>query len=79
MTLASGAIARDAACAMPSQFFIGGVPLSGEAMLHDAESVPGRTRSLSWTAASVRERAVHQVVVADSPEARQPTRATVAG
>ena len=72
MTLASGAIARDAACAMPSQFFIGGVPLSGEVMLHDAKSVPGRTRSLSWTIASVCERAVHQVVAADSPEARQP-------
>ena len=64
---------------MPSQFFIGGVPLSGEVMLHDVESVPGRTRSLSWTAASVRERAVRQVVAADSPEARQPARATVAG
>ena len=47
-------------------------PLNGEVMLHDAESVPGRTRSLSWTAASVRERAVHQVVAVDSPEARQP-------
>ena len=54
-------------------------PLSGEVMLLDVESVPGRTRSLSWTAASVRERAVHQVVAADSPEARQPARATVAG
>ena len=44
--------------------------LSGEVMLHEAESVPGRTRSLSWTAASVHERAVRQIVVADSPEAR---------
>ena len=56
---------------MPSQLFIGCL-LSGEVVLHDAESVPGRTRSLSWTAASVRERAVNQVVAADSPEARQP-------
>jgi hypothetical protein len=29
--------------------------------------VPSRTRSLSWTAASVCERAVHQVVAAYSP------------
>jgi hypothetical protein len=63
---------------VPSQLFIGCL-LSGEVVLHDAESVPGRTRSLSWTAASVRERAVNQVVAADSPEARQPARATVAG
>ena len=52
---------------------------SGKVMLHDVEGVPGRTCSLSWTDASVRERAVHQVVAADSPEARQPARATVAG
>jgi hypothetical protein len=52
---------------------------SGEVVLHDVESVPSRTRSLSWTAASVREREVRQVVAADSPEARQPARATVAG
>ena len=45
-------------------------------MLLDVESVPGRTRSLSWTAASVCERAVHQVVAVDSPEAQQPARAT---
>ena len=53
--------------------------LSGEVMLHYAESVPGRTCSLSWTAASVRERAGHQVVAADSPEVRQPARETDAG
>ena len=48
-------------------------------MLHDVESVPGRTRSLSWTVASVRESAGYHAVAADSPEARQPARATVAG
>ena len=42
---------------MPNQFSSTVYPLSGEVMLLDVESVPGRTRSLSWTAASARERA----------------------